>query len=108
MILSITTTHQPSTDLGYLLHKNPNNIHRRSFSFGELLIFFPTTREDECTAVLNVQMDSIDLVKRKGRQVTGVLSTYVNDRPNSVEWLHFLIRRVKKCLTPRFLSSLFM
>ena len=26
MLLTITTTHTPATDLGYLLHKNPSRV----------------------------------------------------------------------------------
>jgi hypothetical protein len=27
MLLTITATHRPATDLGYLLHKNPARVH---------------------------------------------------------------------------------
>jgi hypothetical protein len=27
MLLTVTTTHNPATDLGYLLHKNPEGMH---------------------------------------------------------------------------------
>ncbi len=27
MLLTITTTHQPATDLGFLLMKHPDNVH---------------------------------------------------------------------------------
>ncbi|MGZ5234663.1 MAG: hypothetical protein ACXWC3_32035 [Burkholderiales bacterium] len=27
MLLTLTTTHRPATDLGYLLHKNPTKLH---------------------------------------------------------------------------------
>jgi hypothetical protein len=27
MLLTLTTTHNPATDLGYLLHKNPAKLH---------------------------------------------------------------------------------
>ncbi|MGQ0568808.1 MAG: hypothetical protein ACT4P5_04640, partial [Armatimonadota bacterium] len=26
MLLTITTTHEPATDLGYLLHKHPDRV----------------------------------------------------------------------------------
>ena len=29
MLLTITTTHRPATDLGFLLHKNPAGVHER-------------------------------------------------------------------------------
>ena len=33
MLLTITTTHRPATDLDYLLHKNPANLHSFDLSF---------------------------------------------------------------------------
>ncbi len=27
MLLTLTTTHQPATDLGFLLHKHPGRVH---------------------------------------------------------------------------------
>jgi len=37
MLLTITTTHNPATDLGYLLHKNPARVHSEEMSFGKVL-----------------------------------------------------------------------
>src|SRR5687767_10260567 len=34
MLLTISTTHQPATDLGFLLHKNPDRIQTFPLSFG--------------------------------------------------------------------------
>ncbi len=34
MLLTITTTHAPATDLGYLLHKNPARAQSFDLSFG--------------------------------------------------------------------------
>ena len=31
MLLTITTTHRPATDLGFLLHKNPARRHECAF-----------------------------------------------------------------------------
>lgn len=36
MYLTITTTHQPATDLGYLLHKNPSKVQTFSQSFARM------------------------------------------------------------------------
>jgi hypothetical protein len=38
MLLTITTTHSPATDLGFLLHKNPARL--QSF---DLVILFPVS-----------------------------------------------------------------
>ena len=77
MLLTITTTHRPATDLGYLLHKNPTRPQVKKLSFGEALVFYPDASEEKCTAALSVEVDSIRLVR--GRNAT--LDQYVNDRP---------------------------
>jgi hypothetical protein len=50
MLLTITTTHRPATDLGYLLHKNPANTHAKELAFGEALLYYPEATEAQCTA----------------------------------------------------------
>lgn len=76
MILTITTTHRPATDLGYLLHKNPSRLHHIELAFGEAYVAYPEATEERCTAALIVDVDTVGLVrKREG------LAQYVNDRP---------------------------
>ncbi len=41
MLLTITTTHQPATDLGYLLHKNPARLQTVEVSGGQAHVFYP-------------------------------------------------------------------
>ena len=41
MLLTISTTHQPATDLGFLLHKNPNRTHVVEMSFGQVHVVYP-------------------------------------------------------------------
>ena len=41
MLLTVSTTHQPATDLGYLLHKNPSRLHSFELSFGQAHVFYP-------------------------------------------------------------------
>ena len=82
MLLTITTTHAPATDLGYLLHKNPARVHSFELSFGKAHIFYPESTVDRCTAALLLDVDAVGLVRGKGgpRQ-GGTLDQYVNDRP---------------------------
>jgi hypothetical protein len=35
MLLTISTTYQPATDLGFLLHKNPSRVQSEHLSFGK-------------------------------------------------------------------------
>lgn len=80
MFLQITTTHQPATDLGYLLHKNPQRLHELDLTFGKGRLFFPQASEDICTAALVIDVDPVALVRGKGTS-DGLLDQYVNDRP---------------------------
>ena len=83
MLLTITTTNYPATDLGYLLHKHPNNCQTFSVSFGKAHVFFPQVEEKQCTAALLLDVDPVGLVrgKGKGRNSGFTLHQYVNDRP---------------------------
>jgi len=83
MLLTITTTYQPATDLGYLLHKNPARLHTFPVSFGHAHVFYPEATADRCTAALLLDVDPVGLVrKRRGPAGEGgTLDQYVNDRP---------------------------
>ena len=79
MLLSITSTHRPATDLGYLLHKHPEHRFEKELAFGVGHVFYPVAEEERCTAVLMLEVDPIGLVRRRGHDFA--LRQYVNDRP---------------------------
>lgn len=81
MLLTITTTHRPATDLGYLLVKNPAHTQSFSLSFGKAHVFYPEASDERCTAALLLEVDPIDLVRGRGAGEPGTLAQYVNDRP---------------------------
>ena len=80
MLLTITTTHRPATDLGYLLHKHPDRFQSYDLSFGKAHVFYPEAADDRCTACLLLDVDPVGIVRGKG-SAEGLLSQYVNDRP---------------------------
>ena len=80
MLLSITTTHRPATDLGYLLHKNPARSHELELAFGRAHMFYPEATEERCTFALLLDVDPVGLVRGSGKD-GGLLDQYVNDRP---------------------------
>jgi 3' terminal RNA ribose 2'-O-methyltransferase Hen1 len=83
MLLTITTTHTPATDLGFLLYKNPARLQEFSLSFGKAYVFYPEATADRCTAALLLDVDPVGLV-RNSRGPAGegfALRQYVNDRP---------------------------
>jgi 3' terminal RNA ribose 2'-O-methyltransferase Hen1 len=83
MLLTITTTHQPATDIGYLLRKNPARVQSFSQSFGNAHVFYPEATGERCTAALLLEIDPVGLVRnRRGPDGKGrSLEQYVNDRP---------------------------
>jgi 3' terminal RNA ribose 2'-O-methyltransferase Hen1 len=82
MLLTVETTHQPATDLGYLLHKNPSRVQQFDLSAGQATVFYPQATPEACTAALLVEVDPIALVRgRVGAREGGLLDQYVNDRP---------------------------
>jgi 3' terminal RNA ribose 2'-O-methyltransferase Hen1 len=83
MLLTITNTKPPATDLGYLLHKNPGRWQSFELAFGKAHVFYPEVSSDRCTAALLLDVDPVGLVrKRRGPgDESGTLDQYVNDRP---------------------------
>lgn len=81
MLLSISTTHSPATDLGYLLHKHPDRVQRFELNFGAAHVFYPEASVDRCTACLLLEVDPVQLVRGKRQGSDGLLDQYVNDRP---------------------------
>lgn len=77
MLLTITTTHHPATDLGFLLMKNPANVHTADLNIGRATLFYPEASEERCTAAITLEVDPIELVRGK----SAVEEQYVNDRP---------------------------
>ncbi|MFL5797761.1 MAG: 3' terminal RNA ribose 2'-O-methyltransferase Hen1 [Actinomycetota bacterium] len=82
MLVTLTTTHRPATDLGYLLHKNPGTVRSVDLWYGRAHVFYPEATEERCTAALLLEVDPIGLVRRRGRSgEPASLQPYVNDRP---------------------------
>src|SRR5216684_7980461 len=83
MLLTITTTHRPATDLGYLLHKRPDRLQSFPLAFGQAHVFYPEASAERCTAALLLDVDPVGLVRnRRGPAGEGgLLEQYVNDRP---------------------------
>ena len=83
MLLTISTTYSPATDLGYLLHKHPARMQSFKLTFGQAHVFYPEARTEKCTAALLLDVDSVALVRRPHGQFAEnfALAQYVSDRP---------------------------
>ena len=87
MLLTISTTHQPATDLGYLLHKHPDRFQSFELSYGTGHVFYPDVSNERCTACLLLDVDPVKIARERGRGKNSVLANYVNDRPYVVSSL---------------------
>jgi SAM-dependent methyltransferase len=83
MLMTLTSTHEAATDLGFLLRKNPARSQSFSLSFGKAHVFYPEATPERCTVALLVEVDPVGLVRnRRGPSGEGgALEQYVNDRP---------------------------
>lgn len=85
MLLTITTTHQPATDLGFLLRKHPDRHQAFNIGTGTAHILYPHASPERCSAALILNIDPIALVRGRragpGGEASGLLTQYVNDRP---------------------------
>jgi len=84
VLLTITTTRAPATDLGYLLHKHPDRLKSFAVSAGEAHVFYPEATPERCTAALLLEVDPVALVRGpagQNKHSGAELGQYVNDRP---------------------------
>ena len=77
MLITVSTTHSPATDLGFLLHKHPGRAQAFGVASGTAHVFYPEASPERCTAALLLEVDPVALVRGPGDSVTH----YVNDRP---------------------------
>jgi SAM-dependent methyltransferase len=94
MLLTITSTSPPATDLGFLLHKNPATVRSVELGFGVAHAFYPEAGAERCTIALLLEMDPVALVRRS-RGGPFPLAAYVNDRPYAASsFLSVALRRL--------------
>ncbi len=66
MLLTITTTADNASDLGFLLHKHPGRVQAFDVSVGTAHVFYPEVGDARTTAALLLEVDPVGLVR--GRQ----------------------------------------
>ena len=88
MILTVATTHQPATDLGFLLHKHPDRCQSFEIGAGQAHVLYPEATAERTEAALILDVDPVGLVRGRPGAAPGdagsgggLLSQYVNDRP---------------------------
>jgi 3' terminal RNA ribose 2'-O-methyltransferase Hen1 len=83
VLLTVSTSQAPATDLGFLLHKHPARLQSFEIASGVAHVFYPEATDERCTAALMLEIDPVALVRgHKGRSGGDfALRQYVNDRP---------------------------
>jgi 3' terminal RNA ribose 2'-O-methyltransferase Hen1 len=86
VLLTITTTREPATDLGYLLHKHPDRLQTFPTAAGAAHVFYPEATSERCTAALLLEVDPVALVRGPAGRTNhkpgdAELAQYINDRP---------------------------
>ena len=88
MLLTISTTHRPATDLGYLLHKHPGKVQSFDLPVGVAHVFYPEATDERCTVALLLEVDPIGLVR--GKRFGGndaLASQYASSQYGSGPWM---------------------
>jgi 3' terminal RNA ribose 2'-O-methyltransferase Hen1 len=81
VLLTISTTHVPATDLGYLVHKHPDRVQGFTQSFGVATVFYPEATDERCTVALLLEVDPVRLARGRAKNSPDFsLAQYVNDR----------------------------
>lgn len=81
MLLTISTTHCPARDLGYLLGKHPDRTQTFTLAHGTAHVCFPEATDERCTVALILDIDPVGLVRRPEGDDAFALLQYTNDRP---------------------------
>jgi len=81
MLLTISYFGQNTSELGFLLYKNPYRPQKFELSHGSAYVFYPEVSDEKTTAALLLDIDPIDLARGKENTNNGGLFDYVNDRP---------------------------
>ena len=63
MLLEISTTHSPVSDLGFLLEKHLARVHDFEIAGGKATVFYREANDARCTVALLLDIDPIGLVR---------------------------------------------
>ena len=83
MLVTLSTTLAPATDLGFLLHKHPDRAQSFEVAVGAVHVVWPEATAERATVALVLEVDPVALVRGRSSQGSDgfSLGQYVNDRP---------------------------
>jgi hypothetical protein len=59
MLLTISTTHHPATDLEFCSTTIPARVQTEGLCFGKAHVFYPDASDELCTAALLVEIEPV-------------------------------------------------
>ena len=81
MLLTLSTTRAPATELGWVLGKHPDRTAAFELPWGRAIVTWPEASDERATCALVLDLDPVGLVRGSGPSAPGPLAAYVNDRP---------------------------
>ncbi|MCL2180131.1 MAG: 3' terminal RNA ribose 2'-O-methyltransferase Hen1 [Treponema sp.] len=81
MLLTITWRGHNTTDLSFLLFKNPYRPQKFELGYGDAYVFYPELSDEKTTAALLLDINPVNLARGKEGSSAAGLFDYVNDRP---------------------------
>jgi 3' terminal RNA ribose 2'-O-methyltransferase Hen1 len=81
VFLTLTSTADSASDLGFLLHKHPDRVQTFDLSVGRAHVFYPEASDARCTVALLLEVDPVELARGNRFGDGFALGAYVNDRP---------------------------
>lgn len=80
MLLTITTTRPPATDLGFLLHKHPDRVQRFTLPFGAAHVVYPEASPERWIIYGPEYADASQIDRLRGRGLGRKRSLAVRER----------------------------
>ena len=81
MLLTITTTTPPANDLGFLLHKHPDQFQCFDMSFGKVHVYYPEVEPSDVRPACCSTWTPWAWSGARSPDQNFLLAQYVNDRP---------------------------
>jgi hypothetical protein len=87
MLLTLSTTDEPATGVGFLLREHRDRVHTTEMAFGSVIVVFPEVTAERRMAALLVEVNPVGLVRdRKGEKGNEFSSTHSAKHNDDERW----------------------
>ena len=95
MLLTVSTTHRPARDLGYLLHKHPDRVQEFRQAFGTVTVLFPEATDERSD---DEQPESLADVKAPAEGPNGIPEFWLTALKNHIALSELITERDEEAL----------